>query len=276
MSQNFTTTQSNNRQSSHFDNTSPQRRNQPNPSVLRFLRGAMVVVGSAILLVGMLLIVLPMFYVSSIEVIGASYYSEEKIVEASGIKIGDEMLMLDREAVSYKIFDEFPYVNIVKIRRGFNTVKITIEEKANLMYTEFVGKYYVLNREFRVLNAVEDEAELQGFLRVELPEISSIGVGFKIRFENEALDTQYITELLESLENGNVLSRVTLVDASRKYDVSYVMDGCCRVELGKVGDMSLKLTLVDEILARRGDTDGTVQSVVNVSDLSKPTYRVLI
>ena len=276
MSQNFTTTQSNNRQSSQFDNASPQRRNQPNPSVLRFLRGAMVVVGSAILLVGMLLIVLPMFYVSSIEVVGVSYYSEEEIVEASGIKIGDEMLMLDREAVGNEIFEKLPYVNGVKIRRVFNTVKITIEENTNLMYTEFVGKYYVLNREFRVLNAVEDEAELQGFLRVELPEISSIGVGFKIRFENEALDTQYITELLESLENGNVLSRVTLVDASRKYDVSYVMDGCCRVELGKVGDMSLKLTLVDEILARRGDTDGTVQSVVNVSDLSKPTYRVLI
>ena len=180
MSQNFTTTQSNNRQSSQFDNTSPQRRNQPNPSVLRFLRGAMVVVGSSILLVGMLLIVLPMFYVSSIEVVGASYYSEEAIVEASGIKIGDEMLMLDRVAVGNKIFEKLDYVNGVKIRSGFNTVKITIEENANLMYTEFVGKYYVLNREFRVLNAVEDEAELQGFLRVELPEISSIGVGFLI------------------------------------------------------------------------------------------------
>ena len=275
MSQNFTKTQSTNHTGDRSARAVPQRRKQPNPSVLRLLRGAMVMVGGAILLVGLLLIVLPMFRVSSIRVVGASYYSEEEIVEASGIKIGDEMLMLDREAVGNEIFEKLPYVNGVKMRRGFNTVKITVEENTNLMYTEFVGKYYVLNRDFRVLNAVDDEAELQGFLRVELPEIARLGVGSQICFENEGLNTGYILELLESLEKGSVLSRVSSVDVSKKYNVSYVMDGCCRVELGKVGDMSLKLTLVDEILARKGGTDGR-QAVVNVSDLTKPTYRALI
>jgi hypothetical protein len=70
-----------------------------------------------------------------------------------------------------------------------------------------------------------------------------------------------------------VLSRVSAVDVSKKFNVSYVMDDYCRVELGKVGDMSLKLTLVEEILTRRGTVNGA--AVVNVSDLNKPTYRTI-
>ena len=270
MSQNFMKNESiNNRD---FEQAAPQRYNQPDPTKLQYLRGAMVIIGGAILLLGMLLIVLPMFRVSSVKVVGASYYTEAQIIEASGIEIGDEMLMLDRSDVYNNIWTKLPYVNGVKMNRFFNTVKITVEENTNLMYTEFVGKYYVLNRDFHVLTSVEDEAELTGFLRVELPEIASLAVGSRITFENEALDTDYIVALLESLESGRVLSRVTSVDASKKYNVSYVMDGSCRVELGKVGDMALKLTLVEEILARKGGVEG-VSAVVNVSDLTKPTYR---
>ena len=272
MSHSYTTTEQNDYQSALYESEKPKRHNQPDPAMLQLLRGAMVIIGGAILLVGLLLIILPMFRVSSIQVIGASYYTEAEIIEASGIEVGDEMLMLDRSTVYNNIWEKLPYVNGVNMRRVFNTVKITVEENTNLMYTEFVGKYYVLNRDFRVLSVVEDEADVNGFLRVELPEIASLGVGSRIRFENEALDTDYILDLLESLEGGSVLSRVTSVDASKKYNVSYVMDGCCRVEVGKVGDMSLKLTLVDEILARKG---GVSSAVVNVSDLTKPTYRTL-
>ena len=272
MSQIFKTTESTDYQTALYTNNTPQRRNQPDPSVLHRLRGAIAVVGCAILLVGMLLIILPMFRVSSIQVTGASFYTDEQIIEASGIEVGDEMLMLDRNSVYNNIWEKLPYVNGVKMRRVFNTVKITVEENTNLMYTEFVGRYYVLNRDFYVLAAVDNEADVNGFLRVELPEIASLGVGSKIRFENEALDTGYVLDLLESLENGKVLSRVSSVDVSKKFNVSYVMDDCYRVELGKVGDMSIKLTLVEEILSRKEGKDG-LQAVVDVSDLTKPTYR---
>ena len=199
MNQSYKRTENVDYQTSLNENHMSQRRHSPDPSLLRLLRGAMVIIGGTILLVGMLLIILPMFRVSNILVVGASIYTEEEIIAASGIEIGDEILMLDHENIRREIWEECDYVNGITIRRGFNTVKITIEENANLMYTEFVGKYYVLNRDFCVLSVVEDEAELQGFLRVELPEIDRIGVGSQIRFENEALDTGYILDLLDWL-----------------------------------------------------------------------------
>ena len=128
MSQIFQTTENNDYQSALYTNNTPQRRNQPDPYVLQVLRFAISVVGCAILLVGMLLIVLPMFRVSSVKVVGASYYTEAQIIEASGIEIGDEMLMLDRSDVYNNIWTKLPYVNGVKMNRFFNTVKITVEE----------------------------------------------------------------------------------------------------------------------------------------------------
>ena len=274
MNDRTTTANTQNRERLDPDRVVNTRKNQPDPALLQLLRGAMVVLGGAILLVGMLLIILPMFRVKSFRIEGESFYTEAQIIEASGIEIGEEILSIDRNEIYQRIWDALPYVNGVKLTRSFSTVKITVKENTNLMYTEFGGSYYTLNRDFRVLSRTENEEDLNGFLRVELPEVAALGVGSKIRFENEALDTGYIVELLETLERGNVLSRVTSVDVSKKYDVSYVMENSCRVELGKVGDMSLKLTLVEEILSRKG-ADSATNAVVDVSDLQKPTYRAL-
>jgi len=46
------------------------------------------------------------------------------------------------------------------------------------------------------------------------------------------------------------------------------------VELGKVNDMTLKLAVIEEILALKGGV-GVAPAVIDVSDLQKPTYREL-
>jgi len=76
------------------------------------------------------------------------------------------------------------------------------------------------------------------------------------------------------LEEQEILDRVTSIDFSKKYSVSYVMDNTCRVELGRVDDLSLKLEIISGILEMKGDLGG-MSAVVDVTNLSKPTFRLL-
>ena len=255
-------------------NDNPMNRKKPDPALLRLLRGVILIVSGAIALVGLLLLILPMFRVKEIKVEGNSYYTSQQIIEASGLKVGQEVLALDTETGIDSIYENCKYVKSARILRTPFSVRIEVTEFDTVMYTEFNGKYYSLSRDFRVLQESADAAAFADFLPVELPEIAALAVGAELRFSNPDADLSYINELIDVLEKNGTLASVTSLDVSQKYSVSYVMDNTCRVEFGKVGDTAVKLSLIGEILSRKGGIGETL-AVIDVSDPQKPTYRPL-
>ena len=253
-------------------NDNPMNRKKPDPALLRFLQKGMWIVGALIVLAGLLLLILPIFRVNEVKVIGNAYYHEDEIKVASQISLGQEILSLNSAEISERIYQNCPYVKSVKILCTPFSVKIEITEFETVMYTKFNGSYYSLNRDLRVIEESADEVDFAGFLRVELPTVSALAVGSTLRFADEETDVSYLGQLLDELEKNGTLDDVTAVDVSHKYNVSYVLNDACRVELGKVGNTTVKLLLVDEILSRKGGESGSA-SVVNVSDPQKPTYR---
>ena len=251
-------------------------RKKPSESLLRLLRGSMLAIAALIVFVGLSLIVLPMFRVQTIEVEGCSIYTPEEIKEASGIEVGQELFAIDKHSVIENIwqFDQPKYIKEVTVVSSLSSIRIVVTEHENVRYTQFNGGYISFDREFRVLEEAADDTAFSSFLYVTLPEGSSAAVGETICFENAELELSYVNELIDTLADRGVLSSVTALDVSRKYRVSYTMGTCCRVELGKVDDTARKLAVVDQILSLKGESS-TLPSVVDVSDLQKPTYRAL-
>ena len=50
------------------------------------------------------------FRVSNIEVIGADHYTSSEIIEASGIKNGDNLMFVNRDSVADKIYNRLIYI----------------------------------------------------------------------------------------------------------------------------------------------------------------------
>lgn len=244
------------------------------PELLAFLRGGMLIVAGMIFVVGLLLLILPTFRVKTIEVEGNSVHSAEEIIAASGIVVGQEILSIDKNEVNLRIWENCNYIDEISIVSSFDSIRIVVTERQNVMYTEFDGTYVSLDRSFRVIEQSTDADRFSSFLYVTLPEIASLSVGSTVEFENDEVDRSYITELIDALAEDSILSSVTSLDFSKKYSVSYVMENACRVEVGKVSDMSAKLAMVSEILTLKGGV-GAALSVIDVSNLQKPTYRVL-
>lgn len=246
-------------------------RKRQNKAILRLLRGVMAVVGGMIFVAGLLLLILPTFRVKTIKVEGTTQYTHEQIIEASGIKIGDELFAIGtKDEIRNRIWewDTNHYIDAVGVKRGLTSVTIIVSPPQNLMYTEFNGKYYMIDRGFRVLREGLSESDFAGLPKVELPTIYALSVGSTLTFE-EGADLSYVATLLDTLETAELLDRVTALDVTSKFRLSYRTEDGCRVELGKAGELTAKLALAQEILDRRGASD----AIVDVSDPQKPTYR---
>lgn len=250
------------------------RRKKVDPGVLGLLRLVMMLLGSCIVVLGLLLLILPTLRVKNLVVEGNRYYSAEQIIAGAQIAVGDELLALDANAAANRVADACPYVQSVRISsRSLFTLCITVVEKENLMYTAFNDSYIVFDSSFRVLRQVDMQTPMDSLLYVELPPIAALTVGGTIHFVESDMNMDYVEKLLQKMEEKGILPLVSSVDFSKKYQVSYIMDRVCRVELGKVSELDTKMALVHEILESKGGLANC--AVVDVSSTVKPTYRVV-
>ena len=118
-----------------------------------------------------------LFRIRTVEVQGNSIYSWEQVANASGISPGDNLFMLNREAVAGSIQAQLPYVQKVSVGRILpDTVVIQVEESqiAGLVEADVGGKWYI-NTEGRVLGSSIDNftgqvVEMQGFTPGQSPD----------------------------------------------------------------------------------------------------------
>ena len=250
-----------------------RRREQKNQQKLSALRGAMIVVIVMILVVGVLLLTIPMFRVKTIVVEGNSYYTDEEIIEASGIKIGDEILSVLMAHQSREI-DNRMYqkcnLSTIRISCGLSKVTIIVTEPQNMMYTEGEGEWYSLDRELRVWEKNAEESAFSPFLKVKLPKVSYSEEGSFLAFANPAINYDYIADLLDALENADALELVTYIDFSDKFSLSCVFEDTVCMVLGSLENFEKKLECFYNVLKEKESSDC---AVIDVSDPSKATYR---
>ncbi len=109
-----------------------RQRTQKNQKRMLVLQRVMIAVIALALLVGVLLVVLPMFHVKTIVVDGNSLHTDEEIAALLGISEGDELVPLifggiDEEKET-AFFNACPEVSSYEISYSFSKVTISIIE----------------------------------------------------------------------------------------------------------------------------------------------------
>ncbi len=250
----------------------PQRR-KPDENVLRILRFGMLISGAVIVVLALTMLILPMFKINSIVVEGNNYYDDEYVKKAAGISEGDELFGWDMQKSCDAIMASYPYASDIYVSISFFTVKIEIVEKPSVMYAEHQNQYFSFDRNLRVLEINTDgEERFSPFLRVKLPTVAGVQVGSLIHFADVEADLSYLTQLLDVLGERNLLERVTYVDASNRFSLSFILSDSARVEIGALKDMNVKLTLLQEEMRNHPVTQESC-SVIDVSNTSKPIWR---
>ena len=250
----------------------PQRR-KPNENVLRILRFGMLVSGAVILVLAIAMLILPAIKINNIVVEGNSVYDDAYVIEKAGIATGDELFGWNMQDSCDAIMASYPYASDIYVSIEFFTVKIKIVEKPTVMYTDYQNQYISFDRTMRVLEMkANGEETFSPFLRVKLPEVAAAQVGAVMQFANAETDLSYLTQLLDFLTDRDLLEKVTYIDFSNRFSLSFVLSNSVRVEIGALKDMNVKLTLLQEELLKN-PINHNICAVIDVSNTSKPIYK---
>ena len=69
------------------------------------------------------------FKVENIEVLGNQRYTQEEVIQATGIQIGDNLFHLNKYAIYDQVGQSLPYIETIQIRRGLpNTIRVSVTE----------------------------------------------------------------------------------------------------------------------------------------------------
>lgn len=96
------------------------------------------------------------FRVSKIEVINASEYTDEEIINASGVERGANLFFVDRFKAASMIFSDLPYMDTVSITRQLpNKIVIQAEGSAPAAYMVIDEEYWLLDRSGKMLGTTD-------------------------------------------------------------------------------------------------------------------------
>ena len=251
--------------------STPNQRRRKNARKQRYVALGILLTLFLFILAGAVLLILPAFKVKKITVKGNSHYTEADILGAAGIRVGDEILATDWDAVLNDV-ESLPYVRETNIKVRFSSVTIEIVEEP-ILVANYGPYWYTLSKELRVLEISESEDLLPPGTRITLPAVTGLMQNEVLEFTQTEIDRSYIGLLLDTLDEKESADRITTVDASQKFNLSFELEGNCRVILGSAENLETKLERADQILAEKHSVGGYAE--INVSDLKNTTYRPL-
>lgn len=163
----------------------PKRKNPPQPQKKRRRRRTgrqalnyiLLLLVAAAIMVALSMTVL--FHVSAITTDGLTKYAPQALIDACGVKEGDNLLRINERTVRRKILAAFPYVEELKLRRVLpDKLVLQVTEAAVLGACEYEGSYVIVGETGRILetgasSVPEDAMEVYGMYLYE-PEVGRV------------------------------------------------------------------------------------------------------
>jgi len=248
----------------------------------RLSKTSMVYIAIGVLLISLMTIVGMSAFLRTKDIIveGASMYSAEEVVDASGVNAGDNLLFVNTQNVSLKIREELPFVSVAEVSRRLpDKVIIEITESEAIASVVYAGEVYVIDSAARVLARTyvgdpEMPVVLQNLIEIRGAEIEETDVGSTLKsvFGSE-IKLQYMQDILEALEREEQADDVSYLDVSNIVNVYFGYLGRYRVILGgrenlRPGNLRHNLERLDETVFRIEGIHPNTTGDINMADES--------
>lgn len=204
------------------------------------------------------------FKVDTITVAGNESYSIDTIAEASGIKIGDNLLGINDAKVSGQIITVLPYIKSARIGIKLpGTVNIEIEE-LDIVYSiaDDGGTWWLMTSQGRVVE-MTDEAGASERTKIQGVTITGAIPGLQAKAKEETTEstdptamtvTQPVTvsaaqrldvalTILQYLEHNDILGQMVYMDVSNLGSIQLQYGQQFRIKLGDTSDLRYKIEL---------------------------------
>lgn len=211
---------------------------------------------------------LPYFNVSKIEVLGNSFYSESDVKEASSVSLGKNIFL---ERFFGNVSVDLPYVDSVKVKMSLpSTIKLVITERESAYFAKDAenNTYYKIDINGYILEKKDDIKE-----KLE-SEMLVTGIAFSADLNlGTRLDDSYIAMLenfeiiRKKLSKSSIDMQITSVNFANSL-TTITLDDKLSVKFKQDGDINYSISLLKAIL------DKLPEGSAGVIDMTKndPIY----
>ncbi len=183
------------------------------------------------------------FQVNTFEIHGVENYSEDAVIIASGIELGQSILLVDKSKVASQINTRLPYVQSVQIERRLpGTVVITVTEgKAAASVRSEYDEYWLIDDKGKLMEQVNEDRA------ASVTQISGVSAllpvaGDQIRLSQE--DQQRLDvalELLQQLERYDLAGQIVSIDVTQLYNIVMYYTDQFEIQLGSTEELDYKI-----------------------------------
>lgn len=234
-------------------NSKRTRRRKKNMSLYVFL--VFILVAG----IGVLLSVTLLFNIKKININGDVDYLDDTIKQASGLKIGDNLVRLDAKNAEKKILSSLIYIEEVDIDKKYpDTLEINLKKCEPAANVEYNDGYLLVSKKGKILEvAKEPDANI---LTVKGFESEEVEQGGYVQSDDEK-KTKIYNEIIDAITKYNI-SNVVSIDMTDKYAIVINYDNRVNFELGNSNDIAYKIKLADTVLSDMDkDKKGTMVMV---------------
>jgi len=212
------------------------------------------------------------FKVSTVEVTGSSRYRDGEVAAASGVELGDNLVLLDKYRIAQRIYTELPYVTEARINRKFpSTLVLEVTETTAVASIQGAGGYWLLSAGEKLLEAV-DETGAQDYLRITGLEAVNPAVSARLELpEDSPITLERLGQLLSAMERLEMLGRADGLDLSDRSDLVLSYDGRFQVIISYDADFDYKLLcLLEAVKCLEPNERGTIR--LNMKEANKAHF----
>ena len=242
------------------------------------------------------------FRVNTISVTGNEKYTQQEVLDASGIEKGDALLLVNKSAAAGKIIAALPYIDQVRIGVAFpNVVRIEVKElDTAYAVTASDGTYWLINSSGRVVEETTGKAAA-GYLQLTGFQVDPPKAGATISASSAAAKTDQQTgdtasggeataanteetddatpeerlqtalEILQALESSGAAG-VTQINVASLHDIKVFYGTQYEVDFGAAVDLSYK---VEYMLAAVAQLDDYESGVLDLTFQEEKTARFI-
>ena len=204
--------------------------------------------------VAILLAMSVFFKVSRIDVVGAETYSQDEIIKASGIEIGENLFFVDRFEAASRIFSNLPYVESVTVTRKLpNHIQISVTESSAVAWVEYKGQSFAVNQNCKVISAV-DEADRENLIRVTGIELKKPEACQQLEaVKADAGKLEALTALLQEMYARSMTQDVQEIDLSDATNPAFTYLESFTVRVGANENISYKFGMLMSAVEQLND-----------------------
>lgn len=210
-----------------------------------------------------------LFKIETVNVEGDTRYSQEQIIEATQINVGDNLWLTNSGKLTENASVALPYVKEVKVSRKIpSTVVLTVIETSPEYAVKTDDKYTLIDVSGKVL---ETGASKKG------KTVLLTGIEFEPFVPGmpvEAVTAKNYNLALEIIsESDGKEIKLTSVDVTDINKITAIHDSRVRLEFGSGADLNAKVKMAGEIIKKLNEEKNTQEGVINLKSVTRAFFR---